>query len=326
MKRLLTTDDLVETYAKIKQRGFQFISSKFNFNGIERTKSAFNEVDIQSSNWWIIPKVQQRWNHMITGDLHLEYEDFTVNHFLKDCKSLRMLSLGSGQCTHELRFAAYEEHFEEIVCIDISETLLKDAQNVASEQQLDNIRFLAKSIYDYDFPEASFDIVFFHASLHHFKDLDDLLGNKVMKTLKPSGKLIINEYVGANRMQYPKHQIKAINAAIQLIPNDYRQRFKINLYKNQASGPGILRMIVADPSECVESEEILPTIHKHFTTICEKPFGGNILMTCLKDLAHHFVTLTPEKERVLETLFEFEDDYLKRYPSDFVFGIYQMKS
>lgn len=325
MIRLITPDDLIDTYSKLKQRGIQFITSKFSFNSEKRTKSAFNELDIQSANWWIIPKVQQRWNTMITHDHLLEYEEFTVEKFLVPNKRLKMLSLGSGICSHELKLASFEGYFEEIICMDISEHLLDEAKKIAIENDLNNISFQNKNLYEYEFPENEYDVVFFHASLHHFKYIENVLGEKIKRTLKKNGKLIINEYVGANRLQYPKVQLNAINQAMTLIPKKYRQRFQLNFNKNHIYGSGLLRMILADPSECVESENILPVIKKHYITLYEASFGGNILMSCLKDLAHHFVHLDEEKEAVLQQLFEFEDAYLKHHPSDFVFGIYENK-
>ncbi len=84
-------------------------------------------------------------------------------------------------------------------------------------------------------------------------------------------------------------------------------------------------MIISDPSECVDSESILPTIYKHFNVIIEKPFGGNILMSTLKDISHHFIDTTIEKEAILNKIFEFEDNYLLEHKSDFVFGVYELK-
>ena len=69
----------------------------------------------------------------------------------------------------------------------------------------------------------------------------------------------------------------------------------------------------------------MPTIHKHYKTIVEKPYGGNLLMSVLRDISHHFYTLDDEKEAILEKLFLLEDTYMKNNPSDFVFGIYENK-
>ncbi|WP_299442354.1 methyltransferase domain-containing protein [uncultured Aquimarina sp.] len=320
--RLITLDDIIETYTKFRQRGLPFITSKLNLNSIKRTKSAFNELDIQSANWWIIPKIHKRWNKLITGDQELEYEDFVMKKFLSNSKGLKMLSLGSGVCSHELKFAGYN-NFEEIQCIDINEVLFNSAKKIAVEQKLDNIHFQIQDLYEYEFPEDYFDIVFFHASLHHFKNIDELVGKKIKNTLKNDGKLIINEFVGSNRLQFPRHQIIETNKALKLIPKSYKKRFKLNLYKNRIYGSGIIRMILADPSECVESAQIMPSIHKNYKTIYEAAYGGNLLANALKDISHHFVELDEEKEKVLNKLFEFEDEYLKNHPSDFVFGIYE---
>ena len=306
--KLITWDDIIETYAK--------------FNEVKRAKTAFNHKEIQSSNWWIIPMVKERWNNMITGNKNQEFVDFTVNTFLKDKQNLKMLSLGSGNCASELKFASFN-NFDEIICSDISEILLRHAEEVAKNEQLENIKFQVDNANTFSFPKNYYDIVYFRASLHHFKNIDELIGKHVYETLKYNGLIIIDEYVGPNRVQFPNHQIKAINKAIQLIPKKYRKRFNLNCYKNSISGSGIIRMKIADPSECIESEKILPAIHKHYKAVYEGNYGGNLLMTALKDIAHHFIEIDDEKKKILNKLFEFEDDYIKNNPSDFVFGIYE---
>jgi len=322
MTRIITKDDIVDTYAKIRQRGFSFISSKFNFNPTKRTKSAFNELNIESANWWIIPKVKQRWNKIITGSENIDYVTYVAENFLDNKKNLKMLSLGSGVCEQELEFATYKQ-FDKITCMDISEVLLDIAKQNALSKGLKNIEFLSQNIYNYKFPDNEYDIVLFNASLHHFKNINSFLSEKIKKTLKNNGKLIINEYVGKNRLQFPKHQIKAINESLELIPKKYKKRYKLNFYKTNFYGSGIIRMFIADPSECVESEKILPVIHDNFKIMYEAPYGGNILMNSLKDISHHFVEINKEKEIVLNRLFDFEDQYLKKNSSDFVFGIYE---
>lgn len=324
MKRIFTLDDFIETYTKLNQRGVSFITSKFNTNEIKRAKTAFNHDRIEASNWWIIPNVKERWNYLVTGNKNLDFVDFTVENYLKEKQNLKMLSLGSGNCSSEIKFASYN-NFEEITCTDISEILLKGAEEVAKSQQLNNIKFKVQDTNTFSFPENYYDIVYFKASLHHFKNIETLVGKLIKNTLKPNGLLIIDEYVGPNRIQYPKHQIKSINEALLLIPKKYRKRFKLSIYKNKVYGSGIIRMKIADPSECIESEKILPTINQYYNTIFEANYGGNILMTCLKDISHHFIDLNDEKKTILNNLFLFEDNYLKKNKSDFVFGIYKPK-
>tara|TARA_B100001059_G_scaffold85523_3_gene83675 strand:- start:12231 stop:12533 length:303 start_codon:yes stop_codon:yes gene_type:complete len=98
---------------------------------------------------------------------------------------------------------------------------------------------------------------------------------------------------------------------LKIIPKKFKPRFKTGQLKNNFYGSGIIRMILADPSECIDSASIIPSLHKDFNPIVEKGFGGNILMNVLKDLSHHFVDTNEEKIEILNALFEFEDDYLK---------------
>lgn len=319
---MIKKDDFVDIYIKLRQRGLGFLTSKLNLKESERTKSAFNDDELFAAHWWIIPKIKERWNKKITGDIHKSYEDYLVEQHFSGREDLKLLSLGSGVCSHEL-ILAETGLFSNIVCVDIAEKLLLKAEKIAQQKQLNNIKFVAEDLYDLNFDEHSFDVVFFHASLHHFKNVESLLSDKLMKLLKPGGYIVINEYVGANRMQYPKHQVEAINACIATIPKKWRARYRSGLIKNKVSGPGQWRMIIADPSECVESEQIIPVLHKHYNVIEERPYGGNLLMYALKDLSHHFLNSSKEKDQVLDQLFVMEDAYLTDYSSDFIFGVYQ---
>ncbi len=316
----ITREDFRDVYIKTLQRGIKFLLSKFTLKAEERTKSAFNEVNIENSNWWSIPKVIERWNKLITGDKTKKYEYYLSEVLLQNQTTL--LSIGSGVCSHELLLAELNPHLH-ITCVDISNELLNQAANTAKEKNISNITFLAENIYDYSFQSNYYDTVFFHASLHHFKDMEQFIPNIIKQVLKPNGFLIINEYVGPNRMLYTNDQILAINSALKLIPKKYRSIYKTNLTKSHYYGSGLLRMIIADPSECVDSEKILPAIKQHFKTIEEKPYGGNILMSVLKDISHHFIILDDEKKQLLDKLFNYEDVYLTKHSSDFVFGIYQ---
>lgn len=322
--RIITWDDFIETYTKFHQRGFRFITSKFKINDLERAKTAFNHTDLKSSNWWIIPAINKRWNSLITGNENTPVEAFVMDKFLNKKQNLKMLSLGSGGCASELKFASYN-NFSEIVCTDIADKPMAEAKRISNEKKLNNIKFEIQDANKFPFPENYYDIVYFRASLHHFKNVEALLGKSIKKTLKKNGLLIINEFVGPNRFQFPKHQIESINQAIKLIPKKYRTRYKLNMLKNKIYGSGIIRMILADPSECIDSENIIPSIHKHYETIYEAGYGGNIIKMALKDLSHHFVELNEEKETVLHNLFQFEDEYLKTNKSDFIFGIYKPK-
>lgn len=324
MYRLLTADDITDILLKGKQRGWNFIFSKLSPSKRHRTKTAFNKSATLSSNWWQIPYVKERWNKKITGNKCVEYKQYLMETILAGQKDLTLLSLGSGGSGHEIEMAQ-NYPFKKITCVDLSEYRMAEARKTAQQAGLKNIEFICSRVEDFHFEKNHFDVVYFHSSLHHFSEVDDFLSEKISPCLKNSGVLVINEFVGPDRLQFPKHQIKKVNEAIQVIPKKYRQRFNTTQYKNSFSGSGIVRVYMADPSECVDSSSILPSIHSRFKTVVEKPYGGNILMNALKDIAHHFVDLDAEKKEVLDRLFALEDEYLESHPSDFVFGVYKKK-
>ncbi len=318
--RIFTKEDIRDIYLKSIQRGSKFIFSKFSLSEKTRTKSSFNASNFNGSNWWDIPYVKKRWNYLITGSRDISYEKY-VSEKYSDKKKIKMLSIGSGICSHEIEFAMLNPNWE-ITCTDFSENLLQSAERIATTKGLRNIKFLVRDMYEYSLPGNYYDIVLFHSSLHHFKNLEKFLG-KVHDSLILTGKLIINEYVGVNRLQYSKLQMRKINQCLTLLDKKYRKMFKSNLYKNTYYGSGILRMIISDPSECIESENILPVIYSKFRIVEEKGYGGNLLMPVLKDISHNFIELDESKKKSLEKIFDYEDKYLEHHRSDFVFGIYE---
>lgn len=322
MKRWITTDDFTDLFVKMRQRGGRFFLSKINPNPLQRTKSAFDDTAIHSANWWIVPAVQHRWNKMISGDTTVNYKQKLMRDYLAEKNNLRLLSLGSGTCSHELELASYRQ-FETIHCWDIAQNRLDIAKAKANSLAINNIHFICGDINRESLGDEAWDIILFNASLHHFFQIRKLLENKIKTALKPGGLVVINEYVGPDRLQYPPEQIRAINRALKQIDHSHRERFKTKLIKNHYSGSGWLRMILADPSECVNSSAILPSLHFLFDVVVEKPYGGNLLMPVLKDIAHHFLEDDKKSHEILSMLFDLEDEYLKNYPSDFVFGIYQ---
>lgn len=319
---LITSNDFKDVYIKLAQRGGSFIWSKLALNSKKRTLSAFNNSAVNHANWWIIPAVKERWNYLITGCKTQEYKAYIMETFFAERQNLRLLSIGSGYCQHELELARYPQ-FTEITCVDIAENRLREAAQKAREQGLTNLRFHTADFYNFNPTAEYYDVVYFHQALHHVKNVEQWLLQKIKPALKPGGSIVLNEYVGPNRLQYPPAQVAAINAALRLIPRPYRQIFKTGLYKKHFSGSGRWRMYLADPSECVDSAAIIPALHRNFEMVMEKSYGGNLLMGTLKDVAHHFTVLNPQKEAVLHKLFAAEDRYLQLHPGDFRVGIYR---
>lgn len=313
--------DFTELWIKFQQRGSQFILSKLNPSEKQRTLSAF-EPEFQHANWWIIPEIKKRQNALITGNENELYESFISRNWIHADKKGILISPGCGSGGHEIELAKLNPNLT-VIGYDISPELIQEAQEKAQNIGIKNIQFRIADIYQEKIVPDSVNYFLFHASLHHFKDIKSLLKDKIIPALKSDGLLFLNEFTGPNRMQYPEEQIRFCNKILQeIIPAAKRKILGTELIKNEVYRQGILRMILSDPSECVDSSSIIPELRQQMLAIYEKPIGGNILMPVLKHIAHHFVEGQSE---ILNKLFQAEDDYLQSHDSDFMFGVYQKK-
>lgn len=313
--------DFIELWIKFQQRGTQFILSKLNPSEKQRTLSAF-EPEFQHANWWIIPEIKKRQNALISGNENELYESFISRNWINAEKRGILISPGCGSGGHEIELAKLNPNLT-VIGYDISPELIQEAQEKTQNSGIKNIEFRVADIYQENIVPESVDYFLFHASLHHFKNIQNLLKEKIIPAIKPDGLLFLNEFTGPNRMQYPDDQIKYCNQVLQeTIPVSQRKILGTNLTKNEVYRQGKLRMIISDPSECVDSSSILPELRRQMQVIYEKPIGGNILMPILKHIAHHFVEGQSE---ILNKLFLAEDEYLKSHDSDFMFGVYQKK-
>ncbi|MBG8553738.1 class I SAM-dependent methyltransferase [Hymenobacter guriensis] len=318
----LTTDDFLETLAKLRQRGLPFLLSKLVPSNLARTRSAFDDPALQAANWWQVPAVRRRWNEKISGDAAMPYEAYVASRYLAGRTGLRLLSLGSGACSHELVFAR-QPHFALVHCLDIAERLLAQAAATAQAEGLQNFQTEVADVNRLNLVPASYDVVLFHSALHHFRDVEGIVA-RVRQALVPGGLLVLNDYVGPACLQWTPRQLRAANAALgEVLPARYRQRFLSSQIKRHVSGPGRLRMYLADPSEAVESDRIVPALRRHFTPLEEAGLGGNLLTLVLKDIAHHFLAEDPTTQALLMALFQREDELLLQEPSNLLFGVYR---
>lgn len=320
---LINRGDFSDISTKISQRGIAYFLSKLNVQSKKRTLSTFNDPALSGSDWWIIPEVKRRENRKISGDEHTTFDVYLTENYFTEDRPYRLLSVGCGLGNRELRMAANNPSVE-ILGVDLAGNLIREANAKVQEKGLSNIRFEQADFYTYPLEKDSFDAVLFYSGLHHFRNMEQIVV-KVRESLRPDGILILNEYAGKNRLQFSKPQLAEMNRLLRIIPPEYRTRFVTNRLKKKVYAPGLLRMIVSDPSEAVESEQIREAVHRHFTILEETHTGGDLLMMVLKDIAHHFIHPDDAmSQQVLEKLVQEEDRYLEKSENpDFIFGVYR---
>lgn len=312
-------DDFVELWIKLNQRGLQFILSKFSILGKNRTISSFT-ADFEHSNWWIIPLLKKRNNIFISGNTEITYEQYITEKYLENQESKVLISLGCGAGNHEIKLAELN-HKLTVRGYDFSKDLIISANEKVSVKHYNNAEFYVADVYALEFENESVDYFLFNASLHHFREISNFIKKKIYPALKKNGLIIIHEYVGPNRMQFPDEQMKYCNRCLnEIFSKENTKILLLNKFKTRCYRTGKLRMIISDPSECVDSQNIIPVLRKTFKELEFKKLGGSILMPVLKHIAHHFVEKNQDQ---LTKLIHMEDKYLETHEADFAFAIYQ---
>ena len=321
---LISIGDFLDVYYKVKQKGVKQLLSLLKLSNNNRVAEKWNNHQ-QSSDYWIIPQLQQHWNSLISGNPKETYEFYVSKSYLANKSNLSLLSIGCGEGLHERHFAQSGQ-FSKVIGVDISPKRIEKAQQLANEQKL-SIEYIAGDFHTMNLPKASFDVILFDSSLHHFSDLNTFLKNEIEPLLKEEGFLVINEYCGPNRLQWTKAQLNYANELLQEIPKKHKILVDGTSVKRKVYRPGLLRMFLVDPSEAPDSANLQQALHTHFSILEEKQMGCNILHILLKGIAHHFVQTDAEKTALLSDLIAKEKEFVNRVgKSDSIFGVYQKKT
>ena len=320
---LFSFGDIIDLSYKVRQKGLGVIRGLFHFSGQDRTASKWNE-HIVSADYWIIPEVRQRWNEDCTGNKDLGYEDYVMARHLPDRKRMRMLSVGCGTGARERIWGKYSQ-FDHIDGIDVAAEQIARAREEANKIGMKHLHYFVADFTRHHF-DLPYDVILFNSSLHHFPNIDSVLKQHVISKLAPGGLVIVFEYAGPNRLQWTDAQLAFANEVLLAIPRKYRVRFQSNSVKSKIYRPGLWRVKLIDPSEAVDSEDLLPSLNRHLKVIEEHKVRFNIAHLVLKDIAHHFLEKDDEAKKWLQYVFDQEDEFCNRTNSrDMVFGIYQVK-
>lgn len=323
---LINIDDVFELTRRVKNNPglLRKIVGKMFGNSQEKVELAWSHSESIPDKWWFVPLIRQRWNYLITGDKEFHYSNYFIKKYLKQRNDYRAFSFACGNGTKEMLWVKSNK-FSLLRGFDLSEKRIANAKNVALENDLSKkILFEAGDAKSIQLTENDYDVYFAEQSMHHFSPLDKIL-LRIKKFVKPEGLLLINEFVGPDRFQWTDSQIKLSNELLKKIPATHRTYWNSSSVKNKIYKPGRLRMMLNDPSEAVESSQIIPLLNKHFECMELKNYGGTILHPVLDGIAHNFLKDDEETKSILRMCFDYEDNLLAsgEIESDFIFAVHK---
>jgi SAM-dependent methyltransferase len=280
------------------------------WNDLERHAGGAGMEEI----WQGHPTVREAINARISGDPAVWPLDWFRSAFADRLPFARALSIGCGAGALERDLVA-KGICGRITGIDVAGPPLEKArQDAAAAGWSDRITYeLADAREVLAARAGTLDAVFFHASLHHFDRLDDLL-QRVAAALAPGGLLYVDEYVGPSRRQWHPLRMLPANLAYYALPASVRR-------------PRLIRAPInrEDPTEAVASHEIVPAIERHLDVLARRDYGGNLLSLLYPNLRRPDAASSPRQradfQRAVERLLAWEEKMLGRTPSYFTVSV-----
>jgi SAM-dependent methyltransferase len=213
--------------------------------------------------WLHEPAVRRYANAGITGDPDVWPMDWFRDRFAGRTFR-RALSLGCGEGLLD-RDVAGKGICTSILGIDLLDSALERARELARQAGLDGIEYRRADMNRLRLGDESFEVVFSHQALHHVADLEGCVA-EIARTLEPGGVLYLDEYVGPSRGEWRQPLLAAAEEVYASLPGSLRQRRRLRFPIDRS-----------DPSEAVRSSEIVAALENHFAIVERRDYGGNLL-------------------------------------------------
>ena len=182
---------------------------------------------------------------------------------------IRILSLASGYCGHELELAERLGTNYEITCTDVNPGIFARAKEVAKENAL-HLRFETVDLNFIKIAPETYDMIMAYASLHHVINLEHLM-DQISGGLKQHGFFHLVEVIGQNRKHMWDENEVFVNSLLRLLPESLVQTIVVQPSSEQ------------DGMEGIRQEEILPLLRQRFETLYEYLHGAFMRFICTHD-------------------------------------------
>lgn len=272
------------------------------------------------TRWWQSRAIVRHINRRIAG----EESDGTAGGDLALLRAqnggvafARAISVGCGSAYHELELlrAGVVEHFDlyEIAPSRVAAIHARaDALGLSTRISVSGTDAFA------NVAPGQYDLVYWRDALHHMNPtLDAVAWSR--RVLGTGGLFYMHECVAPSYMQWSDHQLDLAERVRQMLPARYLDdpHQPGRLIPVRRSRPTIAGMREADPSECVDSANILPSVRAVFPNAAIVPAGGIVYMLALNDM---LANLDEERDDgLLAALLAIDDMYSDA--GDYVYAV-----
>jgi 2-polyprenyl-3-methyl-5-hydroxy-6-metoxy-1,4-benzoquinol methylase len=241
---------------------------------IEMESKHYVKVYSRDSDGRLMEPAPAAWNQLLDNtsgriaDKTGKAPDEHIVEMLRGQAGAAMLSLGCGAGGLELYYAR-EAREATVTGLDINPETLKLGAGKAADEGL-AVTFGQADLNTATLPEAAYDVVLCHASLHHLLRLEHVF-DQVWRTLRPGGRLVVIDVMARNGyLLWPKTR-KIANELFRTLPRQFQLNhtgYRDARYDGKIWAPDTR----AEGMECLRSAEIVPMLRARFR---EESFVGS---------------------------------------------------
>jgi SAM-dependent methyltransferase len=220
------------------------------------------ETSRDPTYWMAHPLCREAINRRVTGSPH----EWPLDWFRRVHAArpfARGVSWGCGLGAFE-RSALRAGLVREIDAFDISPASVEDARREAETEGIGGIRY---AVGDFDDPRVEpgrYDIVLFHASLHHVARLGQMF-RRLARALPAGAAIYVDEYVGPSSDDWSDAKLAAARRLLAECPESGRTGKPLEPPVNKY-----------DISEAIRSGEIRRYLRDYLDVVEWRPYGGQL--------------------------------------------------
>jgi ubiquinone/menaquinone biosynthesis C-methylase UbiE len=295
------------------RNGDQVITYDPNQRVDDHWSEQYSEGQSIISRWWQCQQIVDHVNKKIfdepVSDILMGVRRWLASEYASKLPFDRAVSVGCGTGKSELAVIkdGLVRHFD---LYEISSYAVQSGIEMARNEGLSKaISFYRADAFKHSTKPNVYDLVFWQAALHHMHNADAAL-EWSYKVLKPGGVLVMHEYVGPSRMQFRQGVLEANTEFRRSLDPKYlvNPRAPDQTIPAKCANSDLDELIFMDPSEAVDSGNILPSLIKYFPHAKVKLTGGIIYHLGLNDLLHNLVT--DGREHDIKRALEIDDRFI----------------
>ena len=277
----------------------------------EEGKSINNYSHYVDKYWNELKIVAEYKNKLSTDNKNTHWIDDLSNRFANSIPFENVLIVGCGNGWLERRL--YDQGIgKNFDAFDISEKYIREAKEKKENR---NIHYFIDDINNLqNLSVQKYDAIFNFAILHHADKIDSAM-EKLSYSLKSTGLIFNEEYVGPAKNQYSNDHLERMLE----VNSDLPERFRS---KNILRPP--LANFRIEPTEAIHSDLVISKFKKYFDVVYERNMNGGIAYQILWNNIEEFKNSNdPEAVKWLNYLIEQDLNFSnqKKVPILFWYGV-----